>query len=120
MSTKQNYSEISRRLNAEERFWAKVDIGDPNKCHEFTGAKDSSGYGSFWLNGKAVVASRYALILHTGEDRQGEYARHVVCDNPPCCNPAHLEWGTCKDNVQDMIDAGRAWWQRTEEGVEYF
>jgi hypothetical protein len=29
------------------------------------------------------------------------------CDNPPCCNPAHLETGTHADNSADMIKRDR-------------
>jgi hypothetical protein len=46
-------------------------------------------------------------MISGGEDHPGEVTRHT-CDNPPCCNPAHLLWGTHRDNKIDSIERGRA------------
>lgn len=32
-----------------------------------------------------------------------------TCDNPPCCNPAHLYVGTRKQNVADAVERRRLW-----------
>jgi hypothetical protein len=47
-----------------------------------------------------------ALALTDGVplwDREGLEGCHRpgVCDNPACCNPAHLYWGTAEENRRD-------------------
>jgi DNA-binding CsgD family transcriptional regulator len=53
-------------------------------------------------------------MLANGQDPGGLVIRHK-CDNPPCCNPAHLETGTRADNNRDMVERGRARYVQGEE-----
>jgi len=87
----------------EERFWSKVDKNAPNGCWLWTAGK-ARGYGYFRIRTKKnkVRAHRMAWELTYGPIPEGMNVLHS-CDNPPCCNPAHLFLGTQVDNVRDMM-----------------
>jgi hypothetical protein len=51
-----------------------------------------------------VKAHRHSFFLAHGY--QALNACHH-CDNPPCCNPAHLFDGTNRDNMRDCVRKGR-------------
>ena len=95
------------------RFWRKVQRCGKENCWPWLGAKTKYGYGRFKIAGDVFSAHRVAYVLANNElppqDRwsyHGTVVRHT-CDNPSCCNPAHLEVGTQEDNVRDMMDRGR-------------
>lgn len=56
----------------------------------------------------AVRAHRLAFEIFSGSKIPiGMLVCHR-CNNPPCCNPAHLYVGTDQDNMNDMV-RGRRW-----------
>lgn len=102
------------RVPIEQRFWAKVDKGEPDECWEWTGAK-SRGYGTITRDaadgGTTALAHRVSWEIHNGPiPKNMSYHGMVVahsCDNPACVNPNHLWLGTQGQNLKDMIEKGR-------------
>lgn len=70
-------------------------------------SKDDYGYTRIRYNGKHERLFRVIYEMKNGKIPQGMVIRHK-CDNPACCNIEHLEIGTWKDNVADMISRGRS------------
>lgn len=101
-------AERSRRPNGTfalepaDRFWSRVDVGAPNACWEWQGARDSFGYGQ-----AREATHRTAWALTHGPIPSGMCVCHR-CDNPPCCNPDHLFLGTRADNNRDRHAKGRS------------
>lgn len=91
------------------RFWSKVRRGDPDECWPWTGpANHKAGYGDFCVPGRGNIRAHvFAAELGTGRPRPaGQDTRHS-CDNPPCCNPAHLSYGSRLRNVRDAVQRNR-------------
>jgi hypothetical protein len=82
----------------------------PNGCWECTSHSANNGgigYPQIARNGKHYRLSRYMYEKHIGEIPENMMVRHK-CDNRLCINPDHLELGTHKDNMRDMIERGRS------------
>lgn len=97
----------SERLRA--RFHARIDERGEGECWVWTGARTKGGYGV--MSGEhrgdsPLRCHRVAYELHYGPIPDGLHVRHR-CDNPPCCNPAHLLVGTNADNVADKVERNR-------------
>lgn len=86
------------------RFWSLVDTsGGEDACWPWLGSTiQHDGRGTFAFEGRNTTAPRVALALAEGIEPPGRntYACHR-CDNPKCCNPAHLWWGSGADNMAD-------------------
>lgn len=98
-------------MNAESiaAFWSRVDRRADDECWPWTGPGKVGGYGGVSvasLRGP-IAAHRIAFGLANNGIPDGLYVLHT-CDNPPCCNPAHLWAGTHLENMLDMRTKGRS------------
>lgn len=92
----------------QQRINEKVDrSGGPDACWPWQACCNAKGYGNINVNDKTRLAHAVVLELHTGEKANGRHALHR-CDNPPCCNPEHLFWGSNTDNIEDRVKKGRS------------
>jgi hypothetical protein len=79
----------------------------PNGCHEVTShAANPHGYYKIRIGKKTHDIHRWLYQQETGIDLKGLDVRHK-CDNNKCINMQHLEHGTRKDNVNDMVERNR-------------
>lgn len=103
-------SDPDRKGAFASRFWSKVDRRGPAECWPWTAkAVHHGGYGA--INAGAIGAGKLRAHRVTYEMAHGAIPDGLVvchrCDNPKCCNPAHLFIGTKADNTHDMMAKGR-------------
>lgn len=89
-----------------KKFWGKVTIKGPDDCWPYRGRLRISGVFVFhrevtrssarsaWWFARGPIYSKRLKVCHT-------------CDNPGCCNPAHLWLGTQSANMRDCFAKGR-------------
>lgn len=96
---------VANKLGMEKMF-SKIEV-DENGCWVWKGwVNPQWGYGFMHFRNKQWRVHCLMWTLTRGEIPKGMVIRHT-CDNPPCCNPLHLEIGTHKDNVHDRMRRGR-------------
>ncbi len=76
--------------------------GNRDECWPWRGnVNKTDGRPYFTVAGRRRTSYALVLELASGEQQGTRVARHS-CDNPVCCNPKHLSWGTNQDNSDDM------------------
>lgn len=101
---------MRRRLRVGSAEWwnDRTRFEPETGCVVYTGFIDPWGYArTSWKGKDGVLVHRVAYAQVYGDFDQSLKVCHS-CDNPPCCNPAHLFLGTQKDNLRDMFAKGRA------------
>lgn len=96
----------AKKAGASERLFARV-VKLDSGCWEWQGYRMPFGHGQIQGDdGKVTTTHRVAWSSVHGPVPEGLVVRHR-CDNPPCCNPDHLEVGTAADNTNDALVRGR-------------
>jgi hypothetical protein len=89
-----------RRRSDLGRFWSFVRKRERQACWVWFGHTDRDGYGTFWFDGKNVLAHRFSYELHTGKGLGDKLIDHR-CHKTYCVNPAHLRPVTNKQNQEN-------------------
>ena len=86
-------------------IWAKVEVRGEDECwpHRLASQK---GYGRLPGTWGTLIHRAVYWLAHGCKPLEGVICHH--CDNPSCCNPAHLYEGTMLDNMRDRDSRGRA------------
>lgn len=75
-------------------FWSLVEVGAPDECWEWRGARYASGNSSYfpfqrhWGKGRQYAAPRVATWFTWGDI--GRLPIRHACGNRFCCNPLHI------------------------------
>lgn len=81
--------------------------GAVDECWPCTGYHNANGYARVKLGQREFYAHRVMWAITNRTDPAHLIICHS-CDNPVCCNPAHLWLGTQADNARDRDAKGRA------------
>lgn len=93
-------------IGLKERFATYVAKRGPDDCWPWQGSRSRrTGYGGFRVGYRTARAHVAAFVIASGSLPAGIVCH--TCDNPPCCNPAHLYDGTDQTNADDRVARGR-------------
>lgn len=79
----------------------------PDDCWEWKGRRNKCGYGEIEIGTTPFGVHRIVAAIFLGPHPDWVEVVMHTCDNPPCCNPAHLVYATQADNLEDARRKGR-------------
>lgn len=85
---------------------ANIDVGNTHRCWPWLGHTTDDGYGEINIDGSQYGVHRVIAALYFGPHEEWVEVVMHKCDNPPCCNPAHLLYATQQQNIQDAQEKG--------------
>lgn len=88
-----------------EKITSKIKVDTKTSCWNWQGHKKNNGYGQIGYKYKDCYVHRIMWLIVYGF-MPTECVLHK-CDNPSCCNPAHLFLGSQQDNIEDMVKKHR-------------
>lgn len=99
------------------RLFDKIEMPDGfGGCWEWTGSVSTTG-----AHGRIKVARKvrrvHRVMYELVKGPIGDQIVRHTCHNSRCCSPFHLVLGSQKDNVQDMVEAGRHTHKLTDSDV---
>jgi len=96
---------VINNIQEKLKYYSKI---NENGCWEWQRAKIHNGYGRVYVKhkNKDELTHRASWEAFVGEIKEGMQINHK-CHNRACINPDHLYLGTQKENVRDMLLAGR-------------
>ena len=112
------HAQIDDKITA--RFWRKVDKAGPvpghrpelGECWVWTAALNASGYGTFGVARRGVLAHRWSYTAFVGPIPGGLLIDHL-CRNRACVNPGHMEPATRAENNHRSLTGRRGHEQRS-------
>src|SRR3990167_3188953 len=87
------------------RIFSNIAVGAQGECWEYQGGRSKGGYGKAKTGRRWLFVHRIVAEASFGTIPDGMMVLHQ-CDNPPCCNPAHLRLGTAAENARDAVRKG--------------
>lgn len=105
MAAPRAYPELTEAQ--QKKFWQKVNRTTADRCWLWIAkAKKGRGYGALKVNKQPLSAHRVAWELTHGPVEPGKYVYHKVCNDPACCNPAHMAVGSKSDAMHSASRHG--------------